>query len=149
MSVVTATRPVRAPARREDERRSTQRHLRVVGAPRGLGRRLVTTAVLVGLFVVLLGAVAFHVRLVQGQQRIDRLNQQAQQAQERYDNLRVQVDRLSAPTRIVSKAEAFGMTQADHPTWLAPSQPGEDPKAGDSSSLQRYLDVKPYLNGTS
>lgn len=141
-------RPERTPRPRRDERE--ERHLRVVAPVRHRGRRrLLSFFVLVAFFVVLLGTATFHVRLVTGQQRIDRLDKQAQQSQATYDRLRLQVDKLSAPDRIVARARALGMVDAGEPTWLAPGSPAitrgtDDPATG----LRNYLDVKPYLGDT-
>ncbi len=138
-------RPDRAPrGRRSDQ---PDRHLRVVAPPPRRGhRRLLSFFVLVGFFVILLGTATFHVRLVTGQQRIDRLDRQAEAAQAEYDRLRLDVDRLSAPDRVVARARALGMVDAQDPTWLAPGSPAiTDGGDHGGAGLQDYLDVKPYL----
>lgn len=147
MSVVTAPRPVRAPQQDRPGPSEERRHLRVVAKPRlRHSRRLLATAALVVMFAVLLGTVAFHVRLVKGQQHIDQLNRQAQQAQDTYNGLRVEVDRLSAPERIIANARKLGMVPADNPVWLAPSSGvGKDTVGANDPSVRDYLDVKPYL----
>lgn len=158
MSMVAPPRPsrdnrsdrVRTDRARTDGDPSGKRHLRVVDAPRHRGRRrLWMSLAFVGIFVVLFGTVTFHVHLVTGQQHIDELNRSADAAQERYDRLRVEVDRLSAPDRVVAKARGLGMVQADDPTWL-PSPPSatSDGESATSPVLRDYLDVRPYLRDT-
>lgn len=141
---------VTAPGRHVPRTRGDEgRHLRVVDPPRRRGRRgLVVSMIFIGFTVILLATVTFHVRLVTGQQRIDRLDRRAEAAQQTYDRLRERVDRLSAPERIVARARSLGMVQAEDPTWLAPT--AEGPDTGDdessaSSKLHDYLDVKPFL----
>ncbi len=154
MSMVAPPRPARAasPARapRRDRNESEARHLRVVPTPRGRGRR--RAGLLVGFiagFVILFGTVTFHVRLVTGQQRIERLDTRAEAAQARYDRLRLEVDRLSAPDRIVARARALGMVEAQDPTWLAPASPAITEHGGsDGGDRHDYLDVKPFLQDT-
>lgn len=151
MSMVAPPRPERStrPARREREE-SEAPHLRVVPAPRRTGRRRAGLFVgFIAVFVILFGTVTFHVRLATGQQQIERLDRQAESAQARYDRLRLDVDRLSAPDRIVARARALGMVEAQDPTWLAPGSPAITGRGATSSDgLHDYLDVKPYLQDT-
>lgn len=149
MSVIESprTRPERA--RREESRP----HLRVVEQPRRRRNRLIGAVLLLTLFAVLMATVAFHVNLVQGQQRIDRMNRQADTAQARYDRLRVEVDRLQSPARIVSSATKFGMVTPEDSTWLTPVGPATAERSSTSSSPDGaapddYLDVKPHLGNT-
>lgn len=147
MSVVTAPRPARAPRRSDPGLGDEPRHLHVVRRSRPRrSRRVFATALLAVMFLVLFGTVAFHVQLVKGQQHIEELNRQAEQSQDRYHELRLHLDRLSAPQRIVSKAKSLGMVPAEDPIWLAPTSPGGSvmPGAADPS-MRNYLDVKPYL----
>jgi cell division protein FtsL len=123
------------------------RRLRVVEPPRDARRtRLVGAVVLLVLFGVLFGTVSFHVKLVQGQQRIDRMERRADAAQARYDHLRLEVDRLSSPARITAAARKLGMVDATDTIWLAPPA-GADTSGSDptSSPADDYLDVKTYL----
>jgi len=139
------TRPERIPRGRRAE--PADRHLRVVAEPRRRSRRRVLSFfVLVAFFVILFGTATFHVRLVTGQQRLDRLDRQAEAAQAKYDRLRLDVDRLSAPDRIVARARALGMVEAGDPTWLGPGSAAiTDGDGHGDSALHDYLDVKPYL----
>lgn len=145
MSVIESprTRPERA------LREPSRTHLRVVDPPRRLRTRVIGALVLLTLFTVLMATVAFHVNLVQGQQRIDRMNRQADAAQARYDRLRVEVDRLQSPARVVSSATKLGMVTPDDSTWLAPVGPvaAARPSSGDVTA-DDYLDVKPHLGDT-
>lgn len=150
MSMVATPRPSRTPrgARRTDE--GSRRHLRVVEDPRRRPRRWLWSSVALSMVGALLFlAVAFHVRLITGQQHIAELEKQAQEAQHTYDRLRVEVDGLSAPRRIVARARSLGMVEVGGRTWLAPGSGSaiDDPTTGDST-LRDYLDVKPYLTDT-
>ncbi|HET8931632.1 MAG TPA: hypothetical protein VFN21_13305, partial [Acidimicrobiales bacterium] len=102
MSMVAPPRPERST--RRDREEAEARHLRVVPAPRRSVRRVGLLLGFIAVFVILFGTVTFHVRLATGQQRIERLDRQAEAAQARYDRLRLDVDRLSAPDRIVARA---------------------------------------------
>ena len=146
MSIIESprTRPERAPIE------ESRPHLRVVDPPRRRRTRVIGALVLLTLFSVLMATVAFHVNLVQGQQRIDRMNRQADAAQARYDRLRVEVDRLQSPSRVVSSATRLGMVTPDDSTWLAPVGPASASTSSNSTpSLDAapddYLDVKPHL----
>jgi cell division protein FtsL len=104
-------------------------------------------------FGALLASAVFHALLAQGQQRLDRVDQQVTQAQQDYDRLRLNVDRLSAPERIVSEAERLGMvapgkvqpiTPAAGAGASVPNVPGVDaPTSGQGTT--GYTKVKPYL----
>ena len=105
-------------------------HLRVV--PRGelspRQRRLRTRLAVIatGLFVmaVLFGLVGLHVMLAQNQFRLDRLTTQADAEQARYERLRLQVDQLESPQRIVATAQQkLGMVTPASVTYLTPSAP--------------------------
>lgn len=137
----------RAPRELPSGEATEERRLRVVDpAPDRLARRIVSFVVLAMVFAVLFLTVTFHVSLVTGQQKIDRLNRQADLAQQRYERLRIDVDRLSAPSRVVSRARSLGMVPAQDPIWLAPgSATTVVPDQGSGPSISDYLDVKPYL----
>lgn len=151
MSVVEAPRT--RPDRLRPERAGSpaaRPNLHVVGPPRRRRTRLVAFIVLIMVSAVLLATVAFHVRLVQQQQHIDRLNRQADAAQARYDRLRVEVDRLESPARIVSTAKKLGMVDPAESTWLAPAHGASvndaSPSGGSgATSPDDYPDVKPHL----
>lgn len=141
MSIIEAPRPqrVRADAPRPQ--------LRVVAPPRRRRTKALGALGLCLLFVVLFATAAFHVMLVQNQQKIDRLNRRADTAQARYDHLRLEVDELQAPSRIVSSARKLGMVEADDATWLTPkdsSGSGASENATPTTS-DHYLVVKPFL----
>lgn len=113
--------------------------------------RLLLSGGLLVLFVVLFGAVAFHVTLVQRQQRIDTLTTRADEAQARYDKLRVDVDRLQAPGRIVRDAGKLGLVQPGDATWLSPKVLDDGDPTGPATPDHQpgsYNTVKPYLGGT-
>ena len=146
MSIIESprTRPQRAPVE------ESRPHLRVVEPPRRRRTRVIGALVLLTLFSVLMATVAFHVNLVQGQQRIDRMNRQADAAQARYDRLRVEVDRLQSPSRVVSSANKLGLVIPDDSTWLAPAGPSAPhaapaPAPSLDGAPDDYLDVKPHL----
>lgn len=140
---------VRAP-RRSDASEPQPRHLRVVAHDRThIRRRIVGATVLSIVFLILFATVAFHVHLVKEQQRIDDLNRSAQAAQTTYDHLRLRLDTLSAPERIVGKARALGMVEANDPVWISPGvrQAPVQPETS-AEQIDGYLDVKPYLQET-
>jgi cell division protein FtsL len=79
-----------------------------------------------GLFVVavLFGLVGLHVMLAQNQFRLDRLDGRADAEQARYERLRLQVDRLESPQRIVATAQQrLGMVTPGSVTYLTPAAP--------------------------
>lgn len=115
---------------------------------------MLTAVGMLVLFVVLFGSVSFHVYLLQSQQKIDRLTTQSQVSQARYDHLRVTVDQLQSPARIVAAARRLGMVEAADSTWLAPKG-STDPSLKSTPATQSGLDdshdyseVKPYLEAT-
>jgi cell division protein FtsL len=123
------------------------RPLRVVEPPElspAQRRRRARWAVMVaGLFVgaVLFGLVGLHVMLAQNQFRLDRLNSQAADQQARYERLRLQVDQLESPQRIVETAEKkLGMVAPGSVTYLTPSAPlttsapSNAPRGGDPAT---------------
>ncbi len=72
--------------------------------------------------LALFAAAVFQTVLVQGQQRLDRLDRQVSQAQDRFDRLRADVAELESPERIVTVAHhRLGMVQPDTITYLAPT----------------------------
>lgn len=122
--------------------------------------RLAPRARLVGLIgmvaVVLFGVVAFHVVLSQGQFQLDRLQAKADQQQDRYERLRLEVAQLESPQRITSEAQnRLGMVTPDKVTPVAPNAadmpagtvtqagPAAPPTTNDPGSWDA---VKPYLN---
>jgi cell division protein FtsB len=72
--------------------------------------------------LALFAAAVFQTVLVQGQQRLDRLDRDVSQAQDRFDRLRADVAELESPERIVTVAHhRLGMVQPDTITYLAPT----------------------------
>lgn len=136
------------------ESKPVERHLRVVPRSRSAVRtRVASMFGLTLLFLILLACVAVHVSLVQGQQRIDHLNTQADRSQAVYDQLRLEVDQLQSPARIINSARTFGLVQPQDSTWLAPTTEGSP--AGSNSNdtsgtdpADSYQNIKPYLSGT-
>lgn len=128
--------------------------LRVVDPrPWRVRRGVVVVVALVLVFGALLASAVFHALLAQGQQRLDHLNSQVSQAQQTYDRLRLDVDRLSAPERIVSKAQQLGMVTPSTVETITPA-PGTGADIGDvpggnapahADANTGYATVKPYL----
>jgi hypothetical protein len=83
----------------------------LIVAPRFRRRRagVVAAFVMLSLFGVMIGLVAFQTRLAQGQGKLDRLEREAREEQLRYDKLRGDVAVLESPAHIVSAALAQGM----------------------------------------
>jgi cell division protein FtsL len=84
--------------------------------------RLAGMALAAFVIVLLFAAVGMHVVLAQNQFRLDRLNAEAGQQQLRYQQLRLKVDQLSSPERILGTAEGrLGMVVPGSVTFLKPS----------------------------
>jgi cell division protein FtsL len=140
------------------------RHLRLVGAEelaaiRRRRRLRLGGVVLVGFVIALLfAAVGMHVVLAQNQFRLDSLDTQAATQQARYQQLRLQVDQLSSPQRIISIAEGkLGMVAPSSVTYLTPASarpgsaaanasPGGPPPA---SAPAGWSTIKPQLAASS
>ncbi len=132
-------------ALRRARAKPTPRRRRSGPAPdRQLRLALFTSAVLTA--GPIFGAAAFHVLLVQSQFRLDRLSDAAATEQQRYEHLRLEVARLSAPERIVATAaERLGMVAPPQVAYLpAPSPSAADPSSA-SSLAGDWSEVKPYL----
>ena len=70
--------------------------------------------------LALFAAAVFQTVLVQGQQRLDRLDRRVSQAQDQFDRLRADVAELESPERIVTVAHhRLGMVQPETVTYLA------------------------------
>lgn len=80
---------------------------------------MVAGLVVVTLFSVMLGLVAFQTRLAQGQLRLDRLDRQTREEQLRFDRLRGQVAVLESPANVVAAARAQGMVPPDQIRYVA------------------------------
>jgi cell division protein FtsL len=143
--------PSALPRRRDDA--DARRHLRVVGEagarwrPRLSARAGVVFTVLA--FVALFGVAVCHALLIQGQARVDALDQRVATAQARYERLRLQVAELESPQRIAKEAQdELGMVPAGKTVWLTPEDPApadappaDAPEQTDTSAAR----VKPYL----
>ena len=104
------------------------RHLRLVGAEelaaikRRRGMRIGGVVLVAAVIMLLFTAVAMHVVLAQNQLRLSQVDGQAAAAQAQYQRLRLQVDQLSSPARIVGTAESkLGMVIPGSVTYLKPS----------------------------
>jgi cell division protein FtsL len=111
-------------------RPSHRPHLRIVSAedltPAGRRRRFrLAVAALSALAVAsAFGVVGMHVMLAQNQFALDRLDTKAAKEQAQYERLRLQVDQLESPQRIVAVAKnKLGMQQSGSVTYLTPSAP--------------------------
>ena len=83
--------------------------------------RLVVTGGVV-LFLLLFALAGFQALLVSSQQRLDELDRQVAVAQDRYQDLRVEVAALEAPERILNTAvHELGMVPSGAATYVAPS----------------------------
>jgi cell division protein FtsL len=118
--------PARTRPRREPDPAVV--HLRVVKpqgpSPARRRRRVRFFGVTISVFVVavVFALVGVHVMLAQNQFRLDRLNAKAAAEQADYERSRLQVDQLSAPSRIVGTAESrLGMIPATSVKALMPS----------------------------
>ncbi len=144
--------PPTGPGVRQLHQRRLQRS-RVRGGPRQgpapdrpLRLALLATAMLtVG---TIFGAAIFHVLLVQSEFRLDRLNKEAAKEEVRYEKLRLDVARLSAPERIVASAQQrLGMVVPPQVAYLmAPVPPTGSPDDPAAPSLAGgWAEVKPHL----
>lgn len=149
--------PDPAPARRPASRPVPEvvpRHLRVVAPAERVRRRLTpATGVLLTavLFVTLFAIAIAHTLLVQGQIRLDGLDEQLTVEQARYQRLRTQAAEMEAPVRVVAAAHALGMVAPDDLVYLQPqSIDQEAPSAGTAGDLEARGDtdwsaMKPLL----
>lgn len=122
-------RPAPAPAPSE-----RPRHLRVVAPAERVRRRLTPAAGVVltaALFATLFAIAIAHTVLVQGQIRLDRLDDQLTVEQARYQRLRNEVAEMEAPGRVVAAAQGLGMVAPDDLVYLQPGALDEIPPAED------------------
>jgi hypothetical protein len=105
------------------------------------------------LFAALFGVAVSHALLIEGQAKVDDLDQQVAAEQARYEELRRDVAELEAPQRILGEATGeLGMVPAGDPVWLSPDEPAPTddlpddplPESPDTSAAR----VKPYLEPT-
>lgn len=121
----------RAPSHRPPAPRPAPPVLRLVApAPRlrpWRRPRLVITVAAIMVIIVVFGLVTAHVSLAQGQFRLQTLEGLADEAQARYESLRLEVAELEAPGRVVAAAqERLGMVPAPGVTYLSPTGPTTD-----------------------
>jgi len=113
-----------------------------------------------GLLLVfgLFALAASHAMLASGQAKLDRLHAEVDDAQARYQSLRLDVAELEAPERIVREAqERLGMVPPPDVTYLSPSAAMADevgtaaaapsPTTSEAGERAAYATVKPYLSG--
>jgi hypothetical protein len=129
--------PARGPTHRNPHPRTTAptrrtvtepgRHLRVVGRDEPRRRRvspIVGVACTALLFVGLFALAGTHTLLVQGQIRLDALGDEVSAEQARYQELRLRVAELEAPSRVVAAAqERLGMVPPAQLVYLSPTEP--------------------------
>ncbi|HYD09520.1 MAG TPA: hypothetical protein VEA78_05405 [Acidimicrobiales bacterium] len=165
-----AAAPKRAPVRRQPAAPARppasrpRRHLTVVDEKRVTiakrRRRIRALMLLSGVLLVmgLFALAASHAMLASGQARLDDLTAEVDDAQARYQSLRLDVAELEAPARIVREAqERLGMVPPPNVTYLSPSaamadevgtaaapSPTDDGEAGERAA---YSTIKPYLSG--
>lgn len=100
--------------------------LSVVEEAQGRSSRLlgvVGSLALLTLFVSLFGMAAFHAVIVQGQDRIDALDEQVVTAAAETQRLRLQLAELMAPDRIVEEAKTrLGMVEPPNVIYLMPTR---------------------------
>ena len=113
-------------------------------------RRLLVCAAGLVLGLCLLGIVASHTALAQGQFRLEKLKSKAAAEQDRYQRLRLRVAELESPARVVAVAqERLGMVPPPEVTYLSPtgatpapappSQDGDEAASDDWPSVKRQL----------
>ena len=116
--------------------------------------------VLVGVVMIisLFALAAFHAMLASSQADLDRLEQRVSDAQAHYEQLRLDVAELEAPSRIVREAqERLGMVPPPGVTYLTPSEAVSSevgqaavdppPTSSEAGEWAAWATVKPYLSG--
>jgi cell division protein FtsL len=134
-------RSERRERRSPDGLRPSRPQLRVVAAVDaavtrpGLRKRVAVVGAGVFVAAVVFGLVGVRVVLAQNQFRLDRINARAAAEESAYERLRLQVDQLESPERIVAAAEGrLGMVQPLSVTYLTPSAPATGPGASASGA---------------
>jgi cell division protein FtsL len=109
-------------APRPDARR--RRRATTAPEPRRRSRASVAVVGVTVVFAVLFAAAAVQIRLISGQRRLDRLEQQVSDAQVRQDSLRQKEANLRSPAQITQIAtEQLGMVNAAPPVMVRPADP--------------------------
>ncbi len=153
MAIARVVQPAPGPARGRDRR---DRHLRVVPPNRRARPALrlsprTGVVLTVLLFAALFGVAVSHALLIEGQAKVDDLDQQVAAEQARYEELRREVAELEAPQRILAEATGeLGMVPAGDPVWLSPDEPAPTddvpddppPESPDTSAarVKRFLE---------
>jgi cell division protein FtsL len=109
------------------------RHLRVVAPSERVRRRLTPAmgVVMTGLLFAMLFAIAIaHTLLVQGQIRLDGIDEKLTVEQARYQQLRNEVAGMESPARVVAAAQALGMVAPDDLVYLQPDAAVHSPNGG-------------------
>jgi cell division protein FtsL len=153
-----AIRPASVPAPHAKPGPRHARHLEVVAPPQREWKLRTGPTVALGAciaFVIAFAVVACQVLLVQGQQRLDAVNQEIAQQTDRYGELRLEVAELESPERIVAAATQLGMVPPPEVTYLTPtgavtlpagsSAPGID--AASPDRLEAHAETRPNLEG--
>ena len=108
---------------------------------------------LVALAACLLGIVASHAALAQGQFHLEELRSKAAREQERYQRLRLRVAELESPARVVAVAqERLGMVPPPGVTYLSPTgptptEPDRRAEESDEAATEDWPSVKRQLAG--
>lgn len=153
--VATATAPaVRPPAAPAAPAAVEPRRpeLRVVEPRRRLrtGPTFALGAVLA--FGIAFAVVACQVALLQGQERLDRLDAEIAESTDRYQQLRLDVAQLESPARIIEAATTtLGMVPPPAITYLTPEGAVTVPGAADPAvvpdHLAEHAETRPNLEG--
>lgn len=139
--------------------RHVRPHLELVGPP--APRRRLRTGPTFALGAVLAFAIAFavvalQVVLVQGQQRLDQVNADIAGQTDAYNQLRLDVAELEAPSRIVAAATELGLVPPPEVVYLTPDGAVTVPAAADpaaagaaagSDALAEHAATRPNLEG--
>jgi cell division protein FtsL len=110
LRAVRAERPVAAPSPAPSaKQRNKPRLVEVAPRRRTAG---VIGAMVVALFALMIGALAFQTQVARTQLRLDTLDREIRQAHERYDVLRRERAELRSPGRLAQAAMALDMVPA-------------------------------------
>ena len=135
--------PFRAPAPQRAK-------LRVVPARTATRRRRRTILLSWATVVALLTIVAFHALLAQSQIALDRLEQQTEAAEQRYEEARYQYALASSPEAITRRAQEIGLVLAGQPprTVAVSGDDVPEPPDAPSGTFGGYTEVKSTLSTT-
>jgi cell division protein FtsL len=97
--------------------------LRLVAVPRRRLRvGLLSTILIVTLFVGLFALAAMHSLVVQAQFELDRIDEQVATRRDQIDARRVEVAELESPAAIVRAADELGMVSPEDVVYLRPNE---------------------------